>query len=402
MQFKDIPGQNQIAGYLKEMANHNRLGHTLLFLSNEGSGALSLALAFAQYLVCEKRNFHQTPVSSSLFGEDILPAINPGELPADSCGECPSCIRAQQFIHPDIHFSYPVITKKSATKTISALYAKEWREFLNTTPYGNVFDWLQKIEVENQQGKITADECMDIIRKFSLKSFENGLKILILWMPEYLSKEGNILLKLIEEPPPDTLFILVSESVDLILPTIVSRCQLIKIPAIENEALIDTIVEKQEVSREMASQAVAISAGNYREAIQILRDTEEDWQTVLSNWLNFAIKARLSDQVKWIEEMNKLGREKQKQFLRYFLHLAEISMRIHIVGPQNITATQKEIDFSKRLIKVASMEQMEAIASELNNAIYFIERNANAKLLFHALTIKLYHIIHQKTLILTS
>lgn len=402
MRFKDIPGQNETAGHLKEMANNNRLGHALLFLSKEGAGALPLALAFSQYLVCEKRKTHHTHGTTSLFGEEILDDLKTGEFAADSCGECPSCIRSQQFIHADIHFSYPVIPKKTGVKPVSAHYGKEWRDFLATSPYANVFDWLQFIGAENQQGNITAEECTEIIRVLNLKSFEIGLKILILWMPEYLRKEGNKLLKLIEEPPPDTLFILVSESEDLILPTIVSRCQLIKIPAIEPGALIEMLKDKYEVSMETASQAVAISAGNYREAVQIIRESDEDWQTILVDWLNYSIKVRLSEQVKWIDDISKLGREKQKQFLKYFLHLCELSIRIHILNAPEITASQKEIDFAKRLNKVASVEQLEAIASELTQAIYFVERNANPKLLFHALTIKLYHIIDQKTLILTS
>ena len=402
MKFKDISGQIETALHLREMANNNRLGHALLFLSKEGTGALSLALAFSQYLVCEKRKSIFQPKNNALFGEEILDELTTGEFPDDSCGECPSCIRAQQFIHPDIHFSYPVIPKKSGVKPTSADFGSGWKEFLSATPYGNVFDWLQFIGAENQQGNITAEECMDIIRKLNLKSFENGLKILILWMPEYLKKEGNKLLKLIEEPPADTLFILVSESEDLILPTIVSRCQLIKIPAIETNALIETLIEKQQVSRETASQAAAIAAGNYREALQIIRETEEDWQTTLANWLNFSMKNMFTEQVKWIDEMSKLGREKQKQFLRYFLHLCEISIRLKVMNTEEITASQKEIDFAKRINKVASVNQLEAIAAELTHAIYFIERNANAKLLFHALTIKLHHIIQQKTLILTS
>ncbi|MEO8117296.1 MAG: hypothetical protein ABI653_06565 [Bacteroidota bacterium] len=402
MQFKDIPGQNETAGHLREMANNNRLGHALLFLSKEGAGALPLALAFSQYLVCEKRKNQHATGEASLFGEEILDELKTGEFPVDSCGECPSCIRAQQFIHPDIHFTYPVFVNKPGVKPVSAHFGNKWREFLKTSPYANAFDWLQFIGAENQQGNITAEECTEIIRILSLKSFENGLKILILWMPEYLKKEGNKLLKLIEEPPPDTLFILVSESEDLILPTIVSRCQLIKIPTIEPGALIETLIEKHEISREVATQAVAIAAGNYREVVQIIHESDEDWQTILGDWLNFSIKARLSEQVKWIDDMNKLGREKQKQFLRYFLHLCELSVRINILNSREIAASQKEIDFAKRLNKVASIDQLEAIAAELTNAIYFIERNANAKLLFHALTIKLYHIIDQKTLILTG
>ena len=159
----------------------------------------------------------------------------------DSCGICPSCIKAQQFVHPDIHFSYPVVTKKSGTPPLAQIISREWREFIKSYPYGNVYDWLQFIGAENKQGNITANECNDIIHKLNLKSFESEYKILIMWMPEYLGNEGNKLLKLIEEPPPNTLFILVTENESLVLQTILSRCQLIKIPALETSDIEEAL-----------------------------------------------------------------------------------------------------------------------------------------------------------------
>lgn len=401
MRFQDIPGHQETAKKLRELADNNRLSHALLFLSKEGVGALPLALAFAQYLVCEKTHGTPPQPGPSLFDDAVLDAQKTGIFRDDACGECPACTRAQQFIHPDIHFSYPVITRKG-TKPTSAQYGKEWRNFLAENPYGNVFDWLLFIGAENHQGNITAEECNDIIRKLSLKSFEGGMKILLLWMPEYLGKEGNKLLKLIEEPPADTLFILVSESTEQVLPTIVSRCQLIQIPAMDTAGLIHHLISKLSVSKETAEQVAGIAAGNYREAMQMIHQAEEDWQAILGQWLNMVIKRFLSEQLKWIEDINKLGREKQKQFLRYFLHLCEISIRTSYMAPENIKASEKELNFAKRLRKVAGPSQLEAIAQELTDAIYFIERNANAKLLFHALSIKLYHIIQQKTLILTT
>ena len=187
----------------------------------------------------------------------------------DSCGVCSSCIKAHQLVHPDIHFSYPVVTKKSGTPPISADYISEWREFIKNYPYGNVYDWLQFIGAENKQGNITAQECNDIIRKLSLKSFESEYKILIMWMPEYLGNEGNKLLKLIEEPPPNTLFILVAENESLILPTIVSRCQLIKIPVLETNEVEEALVNRNNTSTDIARQAASVSEGNYREALQL-------------------------------------------------------------------------------------------------------------------------------------
>src|SRR4029077_6828713 len=201
MQFKVIIGQNETKKQLVELIQHNRLSHALLFLGKEGNGSLQLAIALAQYLTCEKANPKVKNRNSevSLFGEEPITGIQQQATSNDSCGVCFSCIKAQQLIHPDIHFSYPVVTKKSGSPPISADYISEWREFIKNYPYGNVYDWLQFIGAENKQGNITAQECNDIIRKLNLKSFESEYKILILWMPEYLGNEGNKLLKLIEE-----------------------------------------------------------------------------------------------------------------------------------------------------------------------------------------------------------
>src|SRR3984885_2909521 len=232
MQFSQVIGQQQVRDNLTEMVRQNRLSHALLFLGHEGSGALPLALAFAQYVVCERRD------SSS----------------ADACGVCATCVKAGRLMHPDIHFSYPVIPKKAGDKPVSSDYSSEWREFIQQYPYGNAYDWLQFIGAENKQGNITAQECNDINRKLSLKSFESGYKILILWMPEYLGNEGNKLLKLIEEPPANTLFILVAENEGQILQTILSRTQLVKIPALDDSDVEAGLEATQDISKEKAKQ----------------------------------------------------------------------------------------------------------------------------------------------------
>jgi DNA polymerase-3 subunit delta' len=404
MQFKDVINQLEVKQNLSELVQHNRLSHALLFLGKEGSGALSLALAFAQYVVCERVNGQWSMVNTapSLFGD--APNIHSPiaiETPTDSCGICPACIKAQQFIHPDIHFSYPVVTKKPGTPPVSTDYIAEWREFIKGYVYGNVYDWLQFIGAENKQGNITANECNDIIRKLSLKSFESGYKNLILWMPEYLGNEGNKLLKLIEEPPPNTLFSLVAENESLILPTIVSRCQLIRIPALETKDIEDALVNRNKTAPETARQVASVSEGNYREALQMLQHAEEDWQGLLREWLNAMLKTGPIAQTRWVEEISKLGREKQKQFLRYFNHLLEQAIRSRVIGNET-SIPEKERDFADRLNKIAGIEQQQAIVEELDKATYFIERNANAKILFHALTIKLYHIIRDKIVFLTD
>jgi DNA polymerase III subunit delta' len=398
MQFSKIINQQEVKQQLIELVQHNRLSHALLFLSKEGSGALSLAFALAQYITCERAN-PKSQTSNSLFGEE-LPTPN-SQLPTDSCGICPSCLKAIQLIHPDIHFSYPVVTKKSGSPPLSVDYITEWREFIKSYPYGNVYDWLQFIGAENKQGNITANECNDIIRKLSLKSFESEYKVLIMWMPEYLGTEGNKLLKLIEEPPPNTLFILVAENESLLLPTIISRCQMIKIPALETSDIEKALIERANTDPAKARQIAATAEGNYREALQLLQHAEEDWQSLLRDWLNSIIKTGPIAQTKWVEEISRLGREKQKQFLRYFNHLLEQSIRSKVMG-SNAWLPDNERDFADRLNRLADINQQQAMIEELDRATYYIERNANAKILFHALTIKLYHIIQDKIVFLAT
>lgn len=373
MSFAQVIGQSSVKDSLVEMVRSNRLSHALLFLGSEGSGALPMALAFAQYVVCGK--------------------MDKGD---DACGVCPSCLKASQLVHPDIHYSYPVIPKKAGDKPVSSDYSTEWREFMRQYPYGNAYDWLQFIGAENKQGNITANECNEIIHKLSLKSFESGYKILILWMPEYLGNEGNKLLKLIEEPPADTLFLLVAENESLILPTILSRTQLVRIPLPDTEDIATALVERAKLGAEQARQIAVLCEGNYHEALQLIRHADDDWQAVLREWLNAILKTGPVAQVKWIEEISKSGRERQKQFLRYFNHLLEVAVRLRCIGEGQLPIPDGEKDIALKINKISDISQQRAIIGELDNAAYYIERNAHAKMLFHALTIKLYHILAER------
>lgn len=396
MQFNQIIGQAEVKHQLIEMVKQNRLSHALLFLGKEGGGALPLALAFAQYVVSQPQ---ASPVVADLFGGMSALEPVPAFLHPDEIQQQPAFQRAEQLIHPDLHFSYPVIPKKSGDKPVSTDYINEWREFIKLYPYGNVYDWLQFIGAENKQGNITAEECNDIIKKLSLKSFEAEYKILLLWMPEYLGKEGNKLLKLIEEPPPNTLFILVAESEEQILPTILSRCQLVKIPLLHTNEIEQALITRCNTPAETARQIAGICEGNYHEALQLIQHAEEDWQSLLRDWLKYIVRNMLPEQIKWTDEISKLGREKQKQFLRYFNHCLEQSIRIKVLGAENIMLPENEKDFAQRLNKIASVSQQEAIVNQLDKASYYIERNANGKMLFQALTIKLNHIIKDKIVI---
>lgn len=393
MQFSQVIGQSLLKKELPELMQENRLAHALLFLGKEGSGALPLAMAFAQYIISSATN--QSAADGqvvSLFGEP-LPA-HPQENVIEA--------KAAALVHPDIHFSYPVVTKKAGTPPLSTDYITEWREFIKNYPYGNVYDWLQFIGAENKQGNITANECNDIIHKLSLKSFAGGYKVLLMWLPEYLGAEGNKLLKLIEEPPEKTVFLLVAENDSLVLPTILSRCQLIKVPLPENADIEQALIERNNMEPVAAARIAAVSQGNYREALQLAQNADEDWQSLLRDWLNSIMKIGPVAQTKWVEEISKLGREKQKQFLRYFNHLLQLSIRLGVMTQAEADYPEKDKDFALRLNKITGVAQQQAIVEELDKAAYNIERNANGKILFMALTIKIYHIIQDKIVFLNE
>jgi DNA polymerase-3 subunit delta' len=407
MQFSQIIAQQEVKSRLKELVQKNRLSHALLFLGREGSGALPLALAFAQYILCEKVN---PPAGSgpSLFGGD---ENEESAFLTDSCGVCPSCVKASQLIHPDLHFSYPAIKKGiHHDRVLSTDYIAEWRRFIQEQPYSNVADWINflkdspsaKIENSiNKQGNITVSECDDISHKLSLKSFESPYKILILWMPEFLGPSGNKLLKLIEEPPPNTVFIFVAEDESAILPTLLSRTQLIKISSYSNADVSDALVRHYETTPEKAAQIGAISEGNFREALLLLQHTEEDLLVPLREWLNLIVRNNLAGLARWIEGISKMGREKQKQFLKYFIHLIRQAVRVQYLSEEDLLSVpESEKDFAIRLNKMCSLESQEAMAGELDRAMYYIERNAHAKMLFHALSIRFFHIIKDNSLIL--
>ena len=403
MQFSQVIGQQDLKAQLTHMIQQNRLSHALLFLGKEGSGGLPMALAFAQYITCEKNPLQvsrkKVRPAVSMFGEEADSETETAFT--DACGICSACTKAAKMIHPDVHYCYPVIPRKPNDKPISTDYITEWRSFVSTNPYGNSFDWLQSINAENKQGNITSEECGDIIHKISLKSFESAYKILIIWMPEFLGKNGNKLLKLIEEPPPDSLFILVAENDALVLPTILSRTQLIKIPVLYPQDIQIALQQRENIDLQKAIQISATAEGNYHEALQQLQHADDDWEVLLRGWLNSILKTGPAAQVKWVEEAAKLGREKQKQFLKYFTHLLQQAIRLS-VSPQGLNENTPTayVDFATRINKICNVSQQEAIAEELDKAAYYIERNANAKILFHSLTIRLYHIISNKSLIL--
>ncbi len=398
MLLSEVIGQDKLKQQLVEMVQHQRLSHALLFVGPEGAGALPLAIAFAQYIVSLPNDKKEATLD--MFGAPAEPSA-PKIYSPDEIASLPAYARASQLMHPDLHFSFPTISEKPGAKNISANFIEEWREFIKVYPYGNVFDWLQFIKAENKQGNISADECAEILKKLSFKSFESAYKVLVIWMPEYLGREGNKLLKLIEEPPDNTIFLLVATSEENILPTILSRCQYIKVPRLTKEDIKKALIEKGQIEPEKASQVAAMSDGNYLEALHLLQHSDGDFLAQIREWLNAILKNGPLAQMKWVDDMSKMGREPQKQFLKYFNHLIEQSIHLKVMG-NDLPMDPSLKDFALRINKIAGVGQMEAILQELDKATYYIERNANPKMLFMALGIKFYHIIQNKTLILTE
>lgn len=400
MRFAEVINQDAVKKHLREMISENRLSHALFFLARDGAGGLPLARAFAQYIVCEKSN----PAAAksavpSLFGDEPESAT-----PEDSCGVCPACIKASQLVHPDIHYTFPVIPNKPNTPPVSADFITPFRTWAVENPYSNSYEWLQYIAAENKQGNITAKECEVILHNMSLKSFESTYKIQIIWMPEALGKEGNKLLKVIEEPPPNTVFILVAENDELVLPTILSRVQLIKIPALTTDDITSALISRESVPEETARKIAGMSDGSYLEALQILQHQGDDWDALLKEWMNSIVRTGPVAQLKIIDEIARIGREKQKQLLRYFIQILQHALHISILGSQRVADKESENvhEFAEKLQRFLNTQQLEAIVHELDKSSYYIERNAHAKVTFHALTIKLYHIISDKSLILVK
>ncbi len=317
MQFKDVIGQDALKHQLVASFRNNRLSHALMFVGKYGRGSLPLAVAFAQYINCE----------------------NPSE--EDSCGVCSSCIKSAKLIHPDLHFTYPIIAKElkasEMTEEEKALgkkkwsrstdYITEWREKFLEDPYMSPYDWMQHIADGNKIGNISVDECRAIIKKLNLKTFEKGCKVQIIWQPEALNKEGNILLKILEEPPPKTVFILVAENRNKILNTILSRTQQLQIAQIGEAELISALEQKESASPDVATQAARIADGSYYNARQNLTNTENEnsqflveMLSIVSSGLSKQNRSRFAAMHKWIEDFKGLERESQKNFLKYTQH----------------------------------------------------------------------------------
>jgi DNA polymerase III subunit delta' len=362
MRFATVIGQQASAQTLSGMVDDNRLPHALLLAGPAGSGKRSLALALVQYVLCTQRS------------------------EGDSCGTCDSCNKVSKLLHPDVHFSFPVV----GAGMTSDKYLAQWRQNWLENPHLDLNQWLQLIGAENKQGNINKDECLNIIRKLSLKSFEAPVKTLILWLPEYLGNEGNRLLKLIEEPPPQTQFILLAENTDLILQTILSRCQLVKIPALRDEEVVAGLVQKGLCTTSQAEGIAHLANGDFNEALQLAANKENDNAVLLLDWLRKCYKGSGPEMLKWSEKFAGIGRENQKHFLQYALHFLREFMLLKVVGDRAIRLRAEEAQTAHNLLKVLDVPQIERMAALFNDCFQYVERNANPKILFLDASIQLH------------
>lgn len=373
MQFKEIIGQENLKKHLLQTVVENRVSHAQLFLSAEGSGALPLAIAYAQYINCQNKTT------------------------TDSCGECASCRKYERYIHPDLHFSYPFFASKDAKIAVDVL--EEWRSLLLEDPYFDLDIWRSKLNAENKQANIPIAECHDIIKKLSYKAFEAETKVLIMWLPEFLDKEGNALLKIIEEPPANTLFILVAQNQDQILNTILSRTQIVKIPKLADSDIENYLVNHSQLSANQATEYSFLADGNLITAKALLQDTPNNNASHFAEWLRMGFGNKVPAMIDFTDDVAKWGRENQKNFIKYGINFLRECSLLLSGADDLVKLPHQTLEVAKKLsAHVLNLAMVEALINELEQAHYHIERNANPKILFLDVSLQLVKIIKFKTL----
>lgn len=375
MNFSNVVGQQAAKDGLMKMWANNVFPHALLLTGAEGTGGLPMAMALAQFIFCENKSA------------------------TDSCGKCAGCSKVARMEHADLHFSFPSISPKSGVKANSRLFMQDFREFVKQSPYGTTYDWLQYINAENKQGNITAEECREIIEILYLKSYEGGKKVLIMWRPEYLGKEGNILLKLIEEPPRDTIMIFVAEGRENILATIQSRTQEVRLAPIAAADIAQALSTRALADPRLASQVAHIAMGSYTEALRLLRHTENDLFPDVRQLFNVLFTNNGPGISKFADEWAKAGREQQKNFLHYVIQLMEHTLKASYSPAAPIPLTDTEAEFVRKLAaKNMPFEALSNFIAAISDTIYYIERNGHAKTQIHAMLIRLHYIILGRSL----
>lgn len=368
MQFREIIGQEGVKRHLIKSAKEGFIPHAQLFCGPEGVGKLPLAIAYAQYLNCE----------------------NPSD--EDSCGVCPSCSKYRHLAHPDLHFVYPIVKKAAKKKEVCDDYVSEWRELLNQKIYFSLSEWLADIEAENSQGIIYAKESEEIIRKLSLKIYEAKYKIMIIWLPEKMHEScANKLLKIIEEPFDQTIFLLVSDAPDNIINTIQSRCQRINIRGVEKELIVKALLEQYNIAQEEADNVAHIANGSYLKALETISLNEENkfFFNLFVQMMRSSYARNIKDIKAIGNELATIGRERQKNFLAYSQRTIREYFVSNLQNPEMTYLNREEQNFGIRFAPFINERNIVDLMDELSLAEKHIEQNTNAKMVFFDLCLKI-------------
>jgi DNA polymerase-3 subunit delta' len=382
MLFSTILGQDHIKSHLATSANSGRIPHAQLFIGPEGSGTLPMAIAYAQYILCGNTS-----------GEN-------------NTGNAACNLKFEHFQHPDLHFVFPVAANGEVkSHPVSANFLKHWRDFITHTPYASLFDWYKKIDIANKQGQIGVDEASEIVKALSLKAYEGGYKVMIIWMADKMNTAtANKLLKLLEEPPQKTVFILIAESEDNILQTIISRCQILHFNALPEKAIATALVDRQNMDPKAATRLAHQAQGNYNKALHLLHKTAdelpfEEWFVM---WVRAAFRAKgnaaaIHDLIAWSEQIAGIGREAQKQFLNFCIDMFRQALLLNYKATE-LVFMEPAVDKFKleNFAPFVNGTNINEIFKELSDALYHIERNGNAKIVLTDLSIKLTRLIHKK------
>ncbi|WP_142784497.1 DNA polymerase III subunit [Changchengzhania lutea] len=383
MLFEDILGQKHIKNHLTQSVDNGRISHAQLFVGPEGCGTLPMAIAYAQYILCNNTK-----------GENNL-------------GNTACNLKFKNLSHPDLHFAYPVTTSEKAKKhPVSSHYIEDWRQLIEQQPYGNLFDLYKLLGVDNKQGQIGVDEAHDIVKALSLKAYEGGYKIMLVWMAEKMNREcANKLLKLIEEPPNKTVFILIAENEEQIISTIRSRCQVLHFPPLAEDVIEHGLIKKYGLESSIAKKIAHQSNGNYNKACDLVYQDSEDLQfeTWFIFWIRSAFKAKgnkaaIHDLISWSEEIAKTGRETQKQFLHFCIDFFRQALLLNYNASDLVYLETKTEKFKlENFAPFIHNNNILEINNELQDAIYHIERNGNSKIILTDLSIKLTRLLHKKS-----
>lgn len=378
MLFRQVVGQNQVKKRLIHTVQENRISHAQLFIGGTGTGKLALAIAYAQYVNCKNRTDE------------------------DACGVCPSCIKYEKLIHPDLHFIYPVAATKEIKKPKSIDFLDSWRSLLFEKKYYiSLGEWFEKIGIENKQGIINVEDCNSIIKTLGYKSYEAEYKVMIIWMAEKLyHAAAPKILKILEEPPEKTLFILISENQDQIISTILSRTQLVKIPKIKNEDLLAALKSEPKAEGVDLSRVVSFSEGNYSLALKQLQFSEMDKLNFekFKEWMRYCYAVDIPKISGFVGDFAKMGRERQKSFFKYALQIARSCMLANYNQQSLLKLDEDESNWLlKKFAPFINAANINEFTKEFNDAHYAIERNANPSILLMDISLKATRLLKLKT-----